>query len=790
MRILRLLFKLILTGILLAIVAIGSTYFYFSQGLHEIQNISEYQPPLVSRIYNFEGELLAEYADEHRILTPFEAIPLHVRQAFLAAEDEHFYQHPGINPPRILAAALANLQAGRTIQGGSTITQQVAKNLFLSSERTYSRKIRELILTYRLENSLSKDDILYLYLNHIYLGRGAYGVASAAWRYFGKELDQLTIAECAMIAGLPKAPGKYAPHLSEELAISRRNVVIGQMLAAHFITAEESRAAMIEPITVAPLFRNKLDNAYGQEIYHQIEATVGIKALRNQGLTLFVPYQDAAQQAAIHAVRNGLLDIEARQFYRQPVQHARAQWVTQYATWRDAYPVAKGEALQTYQIVPAMVEKVRDNGDLEVNDGMQRWLIAKPRWQWEKLDTAANDSPLQRTQRHWLVGDEIVLRGNGNGGVMLSQQPSIESSLYSVDLKKGTMIARVGGFDFNFGDFDRVSQANRQPGSAFKPFLYATAIESGYTPASIIMDTPLVFDQNSSDLFWRPENYKNIFAGAVTLRNALEHSRNLASIKLLQDVGPERFIEKLRDFSFTKPMPAQLSIALGTAEVTLEQLTEAYIPFASGGERWKPISIEQIQDRNGNTLMRSVSGNRCQVCHVDPVLPANHHMQASKQVLDSTSSFIMTNILKGVVDRGTGQGARALNRPAAGKTGTTNNQVDAWFMGYTPQILTGVWTGRDIPTPMGRRETGARAALPTWLMAMKAFHQDRPVEHFEAPAGVEWVYVDPETGARADQYTATPFLESFRVGTAPDATSSPEMNKQSLESKEFYDHNL
>ena len=330
------------------------------------------------------------------------------------------------------------------------------------------------------------------------------------------------------------------------------------------------------------------------------------------------------------------------------------------------------------------------------------------------------------------------------------------------------MLARVGGFDFRLGDFDRVSSANRQPGSAFKPFLYETAMQTGYTPASIIMDSPVVFENRKSDEFWRPENYKNKFAGAVTLRNALEHSRNLASIKLLQDIGINRFTQALNDnYQFTHQFPAQLALALGVTEVTLKELTESYAVIASGGQRWKPVSIQQIQDRNGKTLHRSVAGHRCQTCHADPVLAINNAMQPAEKTLDPVNAFLATNMMHGVIQHGTGRRARALGHPAAGKTGTTNNQVDAWFMGYTPQVLTGVWSGRDIPTPMGRRETGAHAALPTWLEAMQAFHQNRPIENFVPPEGVEWVAIDPKTGKLPGPETRRPYLESFRIGPAP-----------------------
>jgi len=770
MRIMTTLLKVSLSCLILGIITATAGYFYFSSNLPTLASLSAYQPPLVSRVYNTQGDLLAEYADEHRILTPFNEIPKQVRDAFLAAEDQQFYNHIGINPARIASAAIANILAGHKVQGGSTITQQVAKNFLLTSERTYTRKIKEVILAHRIEEAFSKNDILYLYLNQIYLGRGSYGITSAAWRYFGKRLDELSLSECAMIAGLPKAPGKYAPHLNHDLALKRRNTILYLMERSGYASAEDVAIALKEPLNVVPLPSNHLKNAYAEEIHRQLVQKFGLHTLRRQGLYIVVPYNEQAEKDAIRSLRKGVLEVEQRQFYRTPTHHARDTWPNILATWAKAQATVK-QPLASDQIMPALVEAVLPNGDLQLNDGKQQWLLSKPKWHWKKTKPSSNDSEdaskAVEHPRTWIAGDEVYLQGDDHGGVRLTQKPSIESALYAIDLEKGTVLARVGGFDFKFGGFDRVSQARRQPGSAFKPLLYATAMEQGFTPASIVMDTPMVFDANNVDNFWRPENYKNKFAGPVTLRDALEHSRNLSAIKLLQDVGIRTFTDKLRDFPFDHDFPPQLAIALGATEAPLEQLTEAYIPLASSGQKWKPISIQQVQDRTGRTLHRAVAGQRCQVCHIDPVLSAGEGMHPAEQILDPTSAFLTTNMLKGVIERGTGRRARALGRPAAGKTGTTNKQVDAWFIGYTPQILTGVWTGRDIPTPMGRHETGSHAALPTWLSAMQAFHKGKEKKNFVAPEGVEWVMINRKNGKLAGPETEHPFLEAFREGSAP-----------------------
>ncbi|MDQ6964209.1 MAG: PBP1A family penicillin-binding protein [Mariprofundales bacterium] len=751
--------------LLLAVIGITLGYYYFSRNLPQLTSLADYQPPLVSRVFNDRGQLLAEYADEHRIFTPFERIPLQLRRAFMAAEDEHFYQHPGVNPARIFAAAVANFKAGHTVQGGSTITQQVAKNFLLTSERSYSRKIRELILSQRIEHRLSKDDILALYLNQIYLGRGSYGVASAAWRYFGKQLGELTLAESALLAGLPKAPGRYAPHINLAKSVRRRNWVLQQMARNGFASRKQVDRALKEPVVLVSLPKSHLNNTYGSETLKQLEALFGKTTLRRQGLTILVPYQMEQQQVARRALRRGVMAIEQRQFYRPPRMLAAGERQSQLVSWAQARPWGDDGVPQPWELAPAVVERVESDGGLVVNDGVDRWQLPAPTWHWQqpKPDHIVSiDTPTT-----WQVGHVIWLQGSDKGLVRLTQPPSVEAALYSLDLQHGTVLARVGGFSDSFGGFDRVHQAKRQPGSAFKPLLYATALEHGLTPATIEMDTPLVFSQGSSEQFWRPENYKNRFAGAVTLRNALEHSRNLVAVRVLQQIGVETFQHKLAQLPFTRTFPAQLSMALGATEVPLDELTQAYAAIAVGGKKWRPVSIQQVQDRNGATVHRELAGFRCQICHADPVLAVDQFMAPAERVFDRVDSFLITNMMRGVIEHGTGRRARALQRPAAGKTGTTNRQVDAWFIGFTPQILTGVWTGKDSPSTMGRHETGAHAALPIWLETMKELHRGLPKADFVAPPGVEWVAIDRKTGARVGDATKRPLLEAFRIGTAP-----------------------
>ncbi len=796
MRWFSIILKILLSLTLVTVICITGAVYYFSKGLPQLNSLSSYQPPLVSRVFNTKGELIAEYADEHRILTPMSDIPDRVKNAFLAAEDEHFYSHPGINPGRIVAAMIANLQAGHTVQGASTITQQVAKNFLLTKEKSYIRKAKEAILSWRIEQNFSKDEILYLYLNQIFLGRGSYGVTSAAWRYFHKHLDELTLGEAAMLAGLPKAPSSYAPHSHPERALKRRNTVLRQLKRSGLADEHEVNLALNEPLVVAPLEKRKLSNAYANLVYETLVNSFGRSALRRQGLSIIVPFDEAIENASVLAVRNGVLDVERLKPYRTPPHHEPDTWGTLLKGWADQ---ATDSPLATDELRPALVESIKPDGSLMVNDGAQTWLLSPPEWEWQEDINAKKENPGKRIKRHyWHAGDEIRLRGNKQGGVAIIQEPSVQSALYSIDLHKGTVLARVGGYDYKFGDFDRVSQAKRQPGSSFKPFLYTTALEKGYTPATIVVDAPIVFSGNSTDDFWRPENYGNRFAGPVTLRNALEHSRNLVAIRVLQDIGINTFLRRLRDYPFEQKFPKQLALALGFAEVTPEHLVESYMVIASGGLKYKPVAVQQVQDRNGQTLHRSVAGNRCQVCHADPVFAVNESMRPAERILDPVDAFLIQNMMTGVVKRGTARRAvgKYFKRPAAGKTGTTNKQIDAWFMGFTPQVLTGVWVGKDNPAPMGRKATGGGAAAPIWLSAMQEIHKDREVEDFPVPEhGIEWASIDYKTGLLAGPSTKYPFLEAFREGTAPteiapDANTDTSSQPSNTNTPDFFDTEL
>ncbi|MDQ6961193.1 MAG: PBP1A family penicillin-binding protein [Mariprofundaceae bacterium] len=753
MRFFIIFLKITLTLTLSAMIVVTAAYLHFASSLPKLDSIASYRPPLASRVYNNNGKLLAEYADEHRLLVPLEDMPKHLKDAFITTEDEQFYKHPGFNPARILSAFYNNIKQGRVVQGASTITQQVVKNFLLSPERTWQRKVREIILSYRLEQTFSKNEILYLYLNQIYLGRGSHGVGSAAWRYYRKTVDELNLAESAMLAALPKAPSKYAPHLNPSLAKERRDIVLRRMLITQFSDKKSVEDALNTPLNIQPLPQNKLEDTYGHSVYQQLEKEFGKENLRRQGLTIITPYTIEAQQVARHALRKGVLNVEGRQFYRTPPHHEPEKWPALFASWKKARSTS---SLASDGIFPGLIQR-NEAKKLTVHDGIKTWQIKAPKWSWKK----------NKQHSTWLVGDEVLLRIDQAGKATISQTPSIESALFSIDLEKGTVLAEVGGFNYKFGRFNRVQQAKRQPGSSFKPFLYFTGMSQDLTPATIIMDTPLVFPGQNQGKTWTPKNYKNNFAGPVTIRNALEHSRNLVSIKILQDVGIDTFLNTLENFHFEHRFPRQLSLALGASEVSLEKLTESYTVLATLGQHWKPVRVQQVQDRKGHSLIRAVAGHRCQTCHINPVIGLNKHMLPAKQTVDAATAFVTVNMMKGVIQHGTGVRARALKRPAAGKTGTTNDQIDAWFMGFTPQVLTGVWVGKDQPSTLGRRETGGKAALPIWLETMQFLHKGKPVKDFKEPEGISWVLIDKKSGYRTRSASAGSFLEAFRSGTEP-----------------------
>jgi penicillin-binding protein 1A len=635
-----------LSLVLLALGMLAGTALLYSElnaALPEIERLEAYRPPMATQILADDGTIVGELFLEKRYVVPIERIPLHVRQAFIAAEDDQFYAHQGVDPVSIGRALLNNL-AGR-VQGGSTITQQVVKQLLLSPRRSYERKIKEMLLATRVEQRLSKDQILFLYLNHIYLGSGAYGVAAAAQEYFGKPVEQLTVAEAALLAGLPQAPSRYSPFKNWPQARARQSYVLKRMATVGFITPAEALLALREPLLFEPRRGNfAAAPHYVEHVRRLLDERYGENALYQMGLRVHTSLNLRMQAAAETALRQGLEEIGKRQKY----------------------------------------------GNLDPTQ------------------------PLQ--------GAAVV-----------------------VDPRTGDVKALVGGIDFGSSQFNRATQARRQPGSAFKPLVYAAAFDDRFTPASVIVDEPVSYPDNRK--VWSPQNYDHRFYGPITLRQSLTQSRNVPTVKLAQRLGVKRLVTFLRSLGIRSPLQPNLSLALGAAEVTPLELVSAYTPFANQGMRAEPRFITSITDSNGHLIDETPP-------RLDPVLAPE-------------TAFLVTSVLQDVIERGTGRRALGLGRPAAGKTGTTNDMNDAWFIGYTPQLLAGFWVGFDERRALGKSETGGRAAAPIWLQFMKQALAGEPILDFQAPQGISFVPIDPHTGRRVHPGTPGAILECFRRGTEP-----------------------
>lgn len=720
-----------------------AAYRELTADIPSIDQILHYQPPVATRVTADDGTVIGEFFIERRYLTPLERVPAVVRLAFLAAEDAHFYRHKGIDPLSVLRAMLVNLLHGRVVQGGSTITQQVVKSILLSPERSYRRKLREMILALRLERQLTKDQIFYLYLNHIYLGAGAYGVAAAAEQYFGKRIEDLDLAEAALLAGLPRAPSRYSPFRHPKRALARRAYVLRRMEQEGFITPAERKAAAAEPLRLATRHPPHYIAApwYVEHVRRLLEERYGGAAPYQLGLTVKTAVDLRMQRAAEQALREGLEELERRQGFRGPLQHLRPREVEAFlASQAAAKPPHAGG---TYR---AVVRAVR-RGTLLVRIGRARAVITG-----EGLVHAGR----RLKARLFHPGDviSVEVRGHRKDGtliVALDPRPQVEGALVAMDPFTGEVKAMVGGYDFSRSQFNRAVQALRQPGSAFKPFVYAAAFDRGFTPATVVLDAPIVL-ANGSQPPWMPRNYANRYYGPTTLRNALVHSLNAVTVRVAQDIGVDYLLRYLPRFGLGRIRQHNLSIALGSAEVTLLELVRAYGVFATGGMRFRPIFITRISDSAGNVLER-----------------ARPHFE---RAISPVTAYLVTSLLQGVIDHGTGRRARILGRPAAGKTGTTNDTRDAWFVGYTPDLLAGVWVGFDAERSLGPNETGGRAAAPIWARFMKAALDDRPPLDFRIPKRVTFVQIDPRTGLRAAPGTPA-VLECFRAGTEPKRYSTP-----------------
>jgi penicillin-binding protein 1A len=750
----------------------GLFVYQMSRGLPDYAQLASYQPPVMTRLHAADGRVFADYAVERRIFVPLEAVPARLVEAFISAEDKTFWTHPGLSVPDIVRAAVTNAQnwGRKRPVGASTITQQVAKNLLLSNEVSIERKVKEALLALRIEEALPKRRIMELYVNEIYLGFQAYGVAAASLMYFGKPLDELDLHEMAFLAALPKAPNNYNPLRFPERARERRDWVLGRMLEDGKITQAEHAAARAAPIAV----RGRGEAAdvaradhFAEEVRRELLARFGEEQLYKGGLSVRTSLDPDLQRAAEAALRRGMVEYDRRHGWRgAPAEiELGAGWERRLGRLR--FPGTSGWR-------PAAVLSLHaERAEIGFADGSRGTIpFDEMRWARRTLDDQ-RVGPLPRGPADIVRPGDVVLvealpAPAPAGRFALRQVPDVSGAVVALEPATGRVRAMVGGWSFEVSQFNRATQALRQPGSAFKPLIFLAALESGAPPNAIVLDAPLVIDQGPESELWKPGNYSGTFYGPTPLRVGVEQSRNLMTVRLAMDVGLDAVVRKARDFGVNDRMMPVLSAALGSIETTVIRLTSAYAPFVNGGYRVTPTLIDRVQDRNGKTIYRS-DGRDCPDCRdagwEEQTMP--RIADPRRRVTDELSAYQMASILEGVVERGTGTRARVPGHLLAGKTGTTNDSVDAWFVGFSADLVVGVWIGFDSPRTLGPRETGGVAAVPIFQEVMAHWLKGRPLLPFRVPDAMQFATVDAETGRPATRGKLV--LEAFKPGQEPDA---------------------
>ncbi|MDE2577820.1 MAG: penicillin-binding protein 1A [Hyphomicrobiales bacterium] len=750
----------------LGAIGVAAVIYSYSKDLPDTAALKNYEPPVMTRVHAGDGSILAEYAHERRLYLPSAAIPPLVKQAFISAEDKNFYTHNGVDPEGVLRALAVMLQGGRHIQGASTITQQVAKNFLVGSERSFDRKIREALISFRIESAYSKEKILELYLNEIYLGLGNYGVAAAALNYFNKSVHELTISEVAYLAALPKAPSELNPFRNRDKAIARRNYVIGRMADDGYISRQDAEKAKAEPLNVNP--RALSPNTYvagyfAEEVRRELSERYGDKKLYEGGLSVRATLDPKMQVMARRALVDGLVRFDEAHGFRGAIQHIDVS---------GDWGASLGAIPALGDVAPWRLAVVLDVSDSQARIGLQPGKEKSGELRRERetgILPASGMSWTRRSPRGALsVGDVVYVEPNEKspGQYRLRQVPDISGALVAMDPYTGRVFAMVGGFSYDQSEFNRATQAQRQPGSSFKPFVYATALDNGYTPSSIILDEPIEIMQANGEV-WSPENFEgDQGTGPHTLRYGVEHSKNMMTVRLAKDLGMPLIVEYAKRFGIYDDLLPVLSMSLGAGETTLMRMTTAYSMLANGGKRIKPTLIDRIQDRWGKTIFRH-DERECIGC--DAVKWDNQNepklVDKREQVLDPLTAYQITSIMEGVIQRGTAQRINNLGRHLAGKTGTTNDAKDLWFVGYSPDLAVGVYIGFDRPRSMGDQAQAAIYAAPIFRDFMALALKDKPDAPFRVPPGIKLISVDPKTGMRASG--AGSILEAFKPGTAP-----------------------
>jgi penicillin-binding protein 1A len=780
LRFLGLLFAAGTILFVVAVAAVAGLLWHYSKSLPDYSQLQDYEPAVMTRVHAADGSLLAEYARERRLYLPIQTIPKLVTNAFIAAEDKNFYEHGGIDFSGIARASLLFVQqygSGRRPQGASTITQQVAKNFLLTNEVSFARKVKEALLAMKIERAFSKERILELYLNEIYLGMGAYGVAAASLLYFDKSVHELTIAEAAYLAALPKAPNNYHPFRQRERAVERRNYVIERMAEDRYITAQEAEKARKEPLKItqrpsgAHIFAAEY---FAEEVRRYINDNYSEKKLYEGGLSVRTTLDPKLQVLARKVLVEGFVQFDEKQGYRGSVAklEGAGEWgsklaeikaLSDVAPWRLAVVLEAGDGSARIGLQPG-----RDPGGA-VSKQREIGTIALDGVKWAKPASGPNKGKIPAKVTQVLaVGDVVYAEpiAGKDDQFRLRQVPEVSGAMLAMDPQTGRVLAMVGGFSYDQSQFNRATQALRQPGSSFKPLVYAAALDNGYTPSTVVLDAPIEIDTGSG--VWAPENYQKKFFGPSTLRFGIEQSRNVMTVRLAQDIGMPLIGEYAKRFGVYESLPPYLSFALGAGETTLLKMVGAYAMLDNGGRKIQPTLIDRIQDRYGRTIYRH-DGRECRGCEAAKWENQNEPTLADKRdrVLDPMTAYQITSMMEGVVQRGTATVVKEVGKPIAGKTGTTNDEKDAWFIGFSPDLVVGVYVGYDKPRHLGHGMTGGLLAAPIVRDFMKVALADKPAVPFRVPAGIKLIRIDPRTGLRAGPGDQRIILEAFKPGTAP-----------------------
>ena len=737
---------------LLTSLAILIILWTFSNSIPDYRFLKNYKPPVSSKMYSGNGELVADFSKEKRIFIPYESIPKNVINSFLSAEDKNFFSHPGVDAKGVIRAVINNIQnimTSKRLEGASTITQQVAKNFLLTNEVSLNRKLKEAILAFRIERALSKERILELYLNQIYLGSGAYGVAAASLEYFDKSIKELNYNEAALLAALAKAPSKYNPYRNKDLAKFRRDLVLKNLFDNNFIDQKVYLNLKDKPLELKKVKKVFLENSqyYVEDVRKSIIDKLTYEKVYNQGYNINTPINLNLQKVATTSLRNGLIAYDRRKGWRGPISNIdySKNW---YENIEKKFKLEKSLGWEI-----AIIKEINKFSSIIETQNNLKGEIKYKEASWTKKDF----DDLFR------IGDIIYVKKIEKKFYSLQQLPKINGGIVVMDPFTGRVLALSGGFSFKNSEFNRASQALRQPGSAFKPFVYAVALENKYTPSSLILDAPLVLDQGIDLKKWKPENYGKKFYGPSTLRVGLEKSRNLMTVRIAQSLGVDKIANFSKKMNIYQNPEELLSISLGSAETTLLNLTSAYCSFVNGGKLIKPVLIDRIQDSEGNTIINN-ENRKCVDC--DKISFTSKDMPKIKdnfeQVLSSQTAYQLTSILQGVVERGTGKKLKKLGLNLAGKTGTTNENTDAWFIGFTSNLVIGVYVGMDNPQPLGKFETGSKAALPIFEEFVKKAIKKSDARPFKVPEKITLMVVDPNTGNKAKFSSKNTIIESYK----------------------------